>query len=83
MKNKPIQTILFSTAGVVLMAAIVIAINLIASAAKARVDLTQEKAYTLSPGTRAILGKLDTPVKIRFYCSRPPNATALTPPRPV
>ncbi len=34
---------------------------------KQRVDLTKEKAYTLSAGTRAILKKLDTPVKIRFY----------------
>ena len=40
-----------------------------------RVDLTKEKAYTLSSGTRAILAKLDTPVKIRFYCTQPENAT--------
>ena len=30
-------------------------------ALQGRVDLTPEKAYTLSQGTRAILGKLDTP----------------------
>jgi ABC-type uncharacterized transport system involved in gliding motility auxiliary subunit len=35
-----------------------------------RIDLTSEKAYTLSAGTRSILAKLDTPVKIRFYCTR-------------
>src|SRR5205085_1567693 len=33
-----------------------------------------EKAYTLSPGTRAILAKLDTPVHIRFYCTKNANA---------
>jgi ABC-type uncharacterized transport system involved in gliding motility auxiliary subunit len=78
MKNKPLQTFLYSTVGVVAMAGILIAINLIGSAAKARVDLTQEKAYTLSAGTRDILKRLDTPIKIRFYCSQPTEATAET-----
>lgn len=78
MKNKPLQTFLFSTVGVLAMAGILIAINLIASAAKARVDLTQEKAYTLSAGTRDILKKLDTPITIRFYCSQPAEANAET-----
>ena len=34
-----------------------------------RIDLTQDKLYTLSDGTRAILGRLnpDKPVTIRFY----------------
>src|SRR6185295_920664 len=76
--NKPLQTFLFSTVGVLAMAGILVAINLIASAAKARVDLTQEKAYTLSAGTRDILKKLDTPIRVRFYCSQPPEATAET-----
>jgi ABC-type uncharacterized transport system involved in gliding motility auxiliary subunit len=78
MKNKPLQTFLFSTVGILAMAGILVAINLIASAAKARVDLTQEKAYTLSAGTREILKKLDTPIKVRFYCSQPAEATAET-----
>jgi ABC-type uncharacterized transport system involved in gliding motility auxiliary subunit len=43
-----------------------------------RADLTQEKAYTLSAGTRAILQKLDTPVKIRFYCTQSDTATPET-----
>ena len=41
-------------------------------------DLTQEKAYTLSAGTKAILKKLDTPVKIRFYCTQSETATPET-----
>ncbi len=41
-------------------------------------DLTKEKAYTLSPGTKAILRKLDTPVKVRFYCTQSENATPET-----
>jgi len=52
------------------MAVILIAFNVVAGALKQRVDLTKEKAFTLSAGTRAILKKLDTPIKIRFYCSQ-------------
>ena len=55
------------------MAAILIAVNWLGSRAKARIDLTEERAYTLSPGTRAILAKLDTPVQVRFYATRGEN----------
>src|SRR3954469_23567323 len=74
MKRKQFETFLYSTIGIVAMVLILIAINFIASRARARVDLTSEKAYTLSPGTRAILAKLDTPVQIRFYCTKNANA---------
>ncbi|HOS75937.1 MAG TPA: Gldg family protein, partial [Verrucomicrobiota bacterium] len=50
----------------------------IAAALRMRLDLTQEKAYTLSDGTRAILKKLDTPVTIRFYCTQSESATPET-----
>src|SRR5436305_2740219 len=75
MKNKSFETILYSAVGVAAMALILIAINFIASSAKTRVDLTKEKAYTLSAGTRAILGKLDAPVKVRLYCTQGENTT--------
>src|SRR5208283_5712681 len=78
MQRKPLETILYSTAGVGVMLVILIAFNFIATFARTRVDLTQEHAYTLSPGTRAILKKLDTPVKIRFYCTQGENATPQT-----
>lgn len=70
MKKKTIETILYSTGGVLAMALILIAFNVIAGVFKERLDLTKEKAYTLSQGTRAILRKLDTPVKVRFYCTQ-------------
>ena len=70
MKQKSFETLLYSAAGVVAMAVIVVAVNLLASAMKFRADLTQDRAYTLSAGTKAILAKLDTPVTIRFYSSR-------------
>jgi ABC-type uncharacterized transport system involved in gliding motility auxiliary subunit len=70
MKKSKLDTFFYSTIGVVAVALILIAINFIAARAHERIDLTAEKAYTLSPGTRAILGKLDTPVLIRFYCTK-------------
>lgn len=70
MQKKSLATFLYSAGGVLAMAAILIGVNLLIGAARTRVDLTKEKAYTLSDGTRAILAKLDTPVKIRFYCSK-------------
>src|SRR5580765_7091647 len=75
MKKKSFETLIYSTIGVAAMALILIAFNFISSAAKTRVDLTKEKAYTLSPGTKAILSKLDTTVKVRFYCTQAENST--------
>ena len=76
--KRPIDTILYSAVGVAAMAAVLIGFNVVTSAVKTRVDLTREKAYTLSPGTRAILNKLDTPVRIRFYCTQSENSTPET-----
>jgi ABC-type uncharacterized transport system involved in gliding motility auxiliary subunit len=78
MQKKSLQTILYSTAGVAVMLVILIAFNFIAGTARARLDLTQEKAFTLSAGTRAILKKLDTPVTVRFYCTQSESATPET-----
>lgn len=70
MQKKTLQTGLFSVIGVGAMLLILVAINFIAGQVKQRVDLTAERAYTLSAGTKAILAKLDTPVQIRFYASQ-------------
>ena len=67
MQKKQIETLLYSAVGVLAMFLIVIAVNLIFGVAKKRIDLTHEKLYTLSDGTKAILKKIDTPVEIRFY----------------
>jgi ABC-type uncharacterized transport system involved in gliding motility auxiliary subunit len=74
-KKKQLETFLYSTIGIAAVALIVIAFNLIAARARQRIDLTAEHAYTLSPGTRAILAKVDTPVQIRFYCTK--NASTM------
>jgi ABC-type uncharacterized transport system involved in gliding motility auxiliary subunit len=73
-KAKQFQTLLFSSVGVGILFLAVIAFNVIASAVRTRLDLTSERLYTLSPGTKAILAKLDTPVELRFYYSKNDNA---------
>jgi ABC-type uncharacterized transport system involved in gliding motility auxiliary subunit len=78
MQKKSLETILYSSAGILVMLVIIIALNVITGAKPVRADLTQEKAYTLSDGTRAILKKLDTPVKVRFYCTQSETATPET-----
>jgi gliding motility-associatede transport system auxiliary component len=67
---KKVETWLFPVAGVVAVLVILIAVNVIGNFLKFRGDLTENKVYTLSPGTKRILDKLDTPVEIRFYYSK-------------
>ena len=70
MKKKQIETLLYSVVGVTAMFLLVVAANFIFGAFKMRADLTQERLYTLSDGTKAILKKLDGPVEIRFYSTQ-------------
>lgn len=74
MKKKQLETFFYSTIGIGAVALILIAFNVIAAGGRQRLDLTAERAYTLSPGTKAILAKLDTPVQVRFYCTKNVNA---------
>ena len=78
MQKKSFETILFSSLGIVLMLGLLVALNVITGDLPARIDLTQERAYTLSAGTKTILKKLDTPVRIRFYCTQSETATPET-----
>src|ERR1039457_1016975 len=78
MQKKSLETILYSSAGIIVMLVIIVAVNVITGVKPVRVDMTQEKAFTLSAGTKAILKKLDTPVKIRFYCTQSETATPET-----
>jgi len=78
MNKRSWETWVFSTAGVAAMFVVLLGLNVVLARFKQRVDLTAEKAYTLSPGTRAVLSRLDTPVTVRFYCSRLETATPET-----
>jgi ABC-type uncharacterized transport system involved in gliding motility auxiliary subunit len=65
--NRNTERWLYSIGGVIAVFAAILAVNFIAGFIPGRVDLTQGKLYTLSEGTRKALGKLEAPVKIRFY----------------
>ena len=58
--------------GLILLAIIFVTINLFANVSfrAARLDLTQNNLFTLSDGTRNILGQLDEPVTLKFYYSQ-------------
>src|SRR5688572_5851399 len=70
MKKKQLETVLYSVVGIAAMFLLLVAANFVFGAFKSRVDLTDEKLYTLSAGTKKILTKLDGPVEIRFYCTQ-------------
>lgn len=74
MNKKYLEATLYSAGGIVLLAVILIAANFIISSLNLRVDLTQGSVYTLSAGTKAILGKLEAPVTIRYYFSQSSTA---------
>lgn len=78
MKKKQLEAIFYSAAGIAAMFVLIVGFNVVTGVLKTRIDLTHEKAYTLSEGTKAILRKLDTPVKIRFYATQVENATPET-----
>ena len=67
MKKKQIETLLYSVVGVGAMFLILVVLNFITGTFKQRVDLTAEKLYTLSPGTKEILKKLQGKVELRYY----------------
>lgn len=62
-------TKMFSWVGALLVLLIVIVINFLLGLGffRARIDLTEDKLYTLSEGTENILKELDTKVSIRYY----------------
>ena len=51
------------------VAAIVIAADAILAGLPLRVDFTAERLYTLSSGSKAVLGKLDRDVTLKYYVS--------------
>jgi len=70
MRSKHLETLLYSTGGVIALLAVLIAANFIVSAFNLRADLTEGDVYTLSPGTRKVLSRLEAPVKLRLYYSQ-------------
>lgn len=62
----------YSVVGVLLALALAVGVNMLADRVlfAARVDLTQQRLYTLSPGTRQVLSGLQDPITLRLFYSR-------------
>jgi len=58
----------FIAAALLLVALILI--NYLAAKLPVRLDATADQVYTLSPGTKTLLGKIDEPIELDFYFSR-------------
>ena len=67
MHSRFLTTTALLLAVVLLFAANIVSNTLLGGA---RVDLTENKLYTLSQGTRNILAKLDEPITLRLYVSK-------------
>lgn len=61
---------LFSAAGLVAALIALVLLNVVAGAVRLRADLTAEKLYTLSAGTRELLKTLERDVALKLYFSR-------------
>ncbi len=68
-KNISISKINGGIAGLALLLVIIFAVNMIISNMPFRIDLTGEKLYTLSKGSKEILGKLENDVTLKFFFS--------------
>ncbi len=55
--------------GLAVLAVVIGAANMILSNLPLRIDMTGEKLYTLSKGSKAVLGKLEDDVTLKFYFS--------------
>jgi len=63
---------MMTTTGVVLALVLLFAVNILAGRllGPVRIDLTENRLFTLSEGTKGILTSLDEPVTLRFYLSQ-------------
>ena len=64
------ESVWYSAGGVLAVFLIIVLVNFVLSPINSRIDLTEGRVYTLSEGTRQVLAKLESPVKIRFYFSQ-------------
>lgn len=59
-----------SFTSLILFGVILVAVNYIASFGVIRADMTAEKLFTLSEGTRSVLGKIPEKTRLKFYFSK-------------
>jgi len=73
---KPLSHRVYALSAIALGVVLFVAVNIVANQwlGTARLDLTENGLYTVSPGTKATLSKLKEPITLRFYFSRAPAA---------
>ena len=71
MANKSANRIALTGVGIALAVALFVAVNMLANVLfpSARLDLTADKLFTLSQGTKSILAKIEEPITLRYYYS--------------
>ena len=71
---KPISHRVYALSAIALGVVLFLAVNIVSNQwlSVARLDLTENGLYTVSPGTKATLSKLKEPITLRFYFSRAP-----------
>lgn len=74
MKKRKFETPAYALLGLAAMLVLLVGLNVVFSRLQWRADLTEERAFTLSEGTRQILGNLKSPVQVRFYYSQTDEA---------
>ena len=68
--NKNLKTRLFSIGGIIAVLIIVILVNVLFARVNFRMDITEDRIYSLSEGTQKILENLTDDVIIKFFYSR-------------
>ena len=65
------KKLMYSGAGLLLIAVAFLAFNMLSALGlgNARLDLTEQKLYTISEGTERILGELEEPINLYFFYS--------------
>lgn len=63
---------------IALVLIIVMAVNVISANLFFRWDITQEKLYTLSDGTRKIVSEMKTPITLKYYFTKSSESLPLT-----
>ena len=71
---KPLSHRVYALIAISLAVVLFLAVNIVSNQwlGAARLDLTQNGLYTVSPGTASTLSKLQEPITLRFYFSRQP-----------
>ncbi len=64
------EPLIYSAIGLAALFLLLVAVNYLVSRVPGRLDLTEGNLYTLSDGTRKVLRRLNSPVKVKLYISQ-------------